>query len=277
MKIRHNKKRNTAFIYEALVRENTVALLKGDTERQQAAMNVIKKHFSGDSILKKDLDCYRSLYENQSFDLITSEKVLKESKLQRRLLSPHILFDQQSDLIHDVNKTLSPSVFNNFVPNYKTIATIAQIFGDNTSPKNRVILETQILIGMRSSPEEVKFEEKIDDVVYRSFVKKFNEKYDGELLEEQKQLLSHYISSFADNALELKVFLNEEIGRLKEVIQEAQNNEHISADDDMSTKAQQIVTKLESYATQGVNENVLTTILKTQKLAKELTTDGGDN
>jgi len=97
------------------------------------------------------------------------------------------------------------------------------------------------------------------------------------LLEEQKQLLSHYISSFADNALELKVFLNEEIGRLKEVIQEAQNNEHISADDDMSTKAQQIVTKLESYATQGVNENVLTTILKTQKLAKELTTDGGDN
>jgi len=130
---------------------------------------------------------------------------------------------------------------------------------------------------MRSSPEEVKFEEKIDDVVYRSFVKKFNEKYDGELLEEQKQLLSHYISSFADNALELKVFLNEEIGRLKEVIQEAQNNEHISADDDMSTKAQQIVTKLESYATQGVNENVLTTILKTQKLAKELTTDGGDN
>jgi hypothetical protein len=277
MKIRHNKKRNTAFIYEALVRENTVALLKGDTERQQAAMNVIKKHFSGDSILKKDLDCYRSLYENQSFDLITSEKVLKESKLQRRLLSPDILFDQQSDLIHDVNKTLSPSVFNNFVPNYKTIATIAQIFGDNTSPKNRVILETQILIGMRSSPEEVKFEEKIDDVVYRSFVKKFNEKYDGELLEEQKQLLSHYISSFADNALELKVFLNEEIGRLKEVIQEAQNNEHISADDDMSTKAQQIVTKLESYATQGVNENVLTTILKTQKLAKELTTDGGDN
>jgi len=180
-------------------------------------------------------------------------------------------------LIHDVNKTLSPSVFNNFVPNYKTIATIAQIFGDNTSPKNRVILETQILTGMRSSPEEVKFEEKIDDVVYRSFVKKFNEKYDGELLEEQKQLLSHYISSFADNALELKVFLNEEIGRLKEVIQEAQNNEHISADDDMSTKAQQIVTKLESYATQGVNENVLTTILKTQKLAKELTTDGGDN
>jgi len=207
MKIKHNKKRNTAFVYEALVRENTVALLRGDTQRQQTVMKVIKRHFRGRSILRKDLDCYRSLYENQSFDLITSEKVLKESKLQRRLLSPNVLFSQQSDLIRDVNKTLSPTIFDNFVPNYKTLATIAQIFGDNTSPKNRVILETQILTGMRATPEEIKFEEKIDDVVYRSFVKKFNEKYDGELLEEQKRLLNHYISSFADNALELKVFL----------------------------------------------------------------------
>jgi hypothetical protein len=277
MKIKHNKKRNTAFVYEALVRESTVALLRSDTKRQQTVIKIIKKHFGGASVLRKDLDCYRSLYENQNFDLITSEKVLKESKLQRRLLAPDVLFSQQSDLIHDVNKTLSPTIFDNFVPNYKTLATIAQIFGDNTSPKNRVILEIQILSGMRAPPEEIKFEEKIDDVVYRSFVKKFNKKYDGELLEEQKQLLSHYISSFADNALELKVFLNEEIGRLKEVIRKAQNNEHISADDEMSTKTQQIIAKLESYATQGMDENVLTTILKTQKLAKELTTDGGNN
>ena len=34
MKIRHNKKRNTAFVYEALVREATAAILKEDAERK---------------------------------------------------------------------------------------------------------------------------------------------------------------------------------------------------------------------------------------------------
>ena len=50
-----------------------------------------------------------------------------------------------------------------------------------------------------------------DKLVYEVFVDKFNKKYENELLQEQKQLLSCYISSFADNALGLKVFLNEEI------------------------------------------------------------------
>ncbi len=42
-------------------------------------------------------------------------------------------------------KNLAPSVFNNFVPNYKTLATIAQIFSNKTSPKNKIILENQII------------------------------------------------------------------------------------------------------------------------------------
>ena len=34
MKNKHNKKRNTAFVFEALAREATVAIIKGDTERK---------------------------------------------------------------------------------------------------------------------------------------------------------------------------------------------------------------------------------------------------
>ena len=33
MKVKHNKKRNTAFVYEALINEATVAVLKDDFER----------------------------------------------------------------------------------------------------------------------------------------------------------------------------------------------------------------------------------------------------
>ena len=277
MKIRHNKKRNTAFVYEALIRENTAAILKKNNEKHHKIITLLKKHFAPNTILRKDLDCYRSLYEKRGFDEATNEKILLESKIQKSSISDSVLFDAQSELIRDVNKNLSSSIFNNFVPNYKTLATIAQVFGDSMSPANRVILENQILSTMSEKTIPQTRAREIDSVVYRSFVKKFNEKYDNELLEEQKELLSHYISSFADNALTLKTFLNEEISRLKVIMAAAPLHEHIKDDEDMVKKSRQILEKLDSYAMEGVNDDILSTILKTQKLAKELTKDGDSN
>jgi len=41
MKNRHNKKRNTAFVYEALIKEATAAILKRDHEQKEKVINVI--------------------------------------------------------------------------------------------------------------------------------------------------------------------------------------------------------------------------------------------
>ena len=45
MKNRHNKKRNTAFVFEALSREATVAIIKGDHERMQKVVSMQIKYF----------------------------------------------------------------------------------------------------------------------------------------------------------------------------------------------------------------------------------------
>ena len=126
MKTRHNKKRNTAFVFEALVREATVAIIKENHEVKNKAIAIIKKHFVPGSVLHKDLQNYRSLYENQDLPREIAEKIIKEAKLAHRVMDPHGLFVSQSDLIADVNKELTPEVFSNFVPNYKTLASIAQ-------------------------------------------------------------------------------------------------------------------------------------------------------
>ena len=84
--------------------------------------------------MRQDLECYRSLYENQSLDENTSQKVLTESRRQKMMIDPTGLFKQQTELIHDINKELTPEVFNNFVPNYKALATIDQMFSTKTSP-----------------------------------------------------------------------------------------------------------------------------------------------
>tara|TARA_R100001163_G_scaffold65201_2_gene61573 strand:- start:43 stop:879 length:837 start_codon:yes stop_codon:yes gene_type:complete len=278
MKIKHNKKRNTAFVYEALIKEATISILKNDLKKRKAAISVIKKHFYEGSTLRADLECYRSLGEKQNLDRLTCEKILKESKLQKRMIDPSDLFNKQTELIHDINKEVSPSVFNNFVPNYKSLATIAQIFSDRISPKSQVILENQIIIEMLKAAEQEAIPQVTDDLVFRSFVTKFNDKYNSNLLNEQKELLNYYISSFVDNSLQLKIFLNEEIGRLKEELARAlSENSELQNDTSMHSKTEQLIEKLNSFAKEGVSDEVLLTVLKTQQLVKEIYSDGDYN
>ena len=274
MKIRHNKKRNTAFVFEALVREATVAIIKENHEVKDKAIAIIKKHFVLGSALYRDLQNYRSLYENQNLPIEIAEKIIKEAKLAHRVLDPHGLFVSQSDLIADVNKELTPEVFNNFVPNYKTLASIAQMFSDKSSPKSAVILENNIIKNMTLPEDKQDTLEPIDNLVLNSFVNKFNDKYKEGLIESQKTLLNHYITSFADNGLGLKMFLNSEIARLKEELTVSLDKEFIKEDKDLIEKTNQVLEKLSSFQMQAASAKVILTVLKTQQLAEEISTDG---
>ena len=276
MKTKYNKKRNTAFVFEALIREGTSAILQGDHDRKNTVVKLIKKHFAPDSTLYKHLQCYQSLYETSGLDRNTCEKIMREAKLAHRVLDPHGLFVSQTDLINDVNKELEPSVFNNFVPNYKSLANIHKMFSTNVSPKNSVILEELVLEHM-SRTEEAEEQVEIDNVVVESFVEKFNTKYDSKLLTEQKQLLNLYISSFVDNSLELKMFLNEEIARLKSSLLESRSQEEIASDESMVEKTEQVLELLENYKDTEADQNMLLTILKVQQLVGEIENNAGSN
>ena len=277
MKIKHNKKRNTAFIYESLIREATVAIIKKDDTKKQKVVNVIKEYFSVGSVLKKDLDCYQSLYTHQNLNKETSERILLETKMQRRMINPQQIFDEQTKLINVVNKEISPSVFSNFVPNYKTLATIAQMFSDKVDPKNKVLLENKIVSNMCLANEQSSFDEQIDKTVYSVFANKFNEKYNSTLLESQKNLLNYYVNSFTDNSLSLKVFLNEEITNLKNKLAEAKSLSEIKEDAEMVNKTDAVIEKLNSFSGTEINDEVLLTVLKTQNLVEEIFTDGDNS
>jgi hypothetical protein len=274
MKVKHNKKRNTAFVFEALVREATVAIIKENHEVKNKALAIIKKHFKPGSVLYKDLQNYQSLYENQNLNKEIAEKILKEAKLASRLLDTEGLFVSQSDLIDDVNKELSPQVFNNFVPNYKSLASIAQMFSQKMSPKNSVILENNIIKNMTLAQDKQEVMQPLDNIVVNSFVKKFNEKYNNNLLEDQKTLLNHYITSFTDNGLGLKTFLNNEISRLKTTLEESLTTEIIQEDEELTLKTNQVIEKLTNFHKTGITEDVVLTVLRTQQLVEEIHTDG---
>ena len=276
MKNKHNKKRNTALVYEALVKEMTAAILRDDHNTKNKITNIIKKHFSFDSILKKDLECYHSVTESYGSDTETCKKIINEVKIQKRLIDPSALFKAQTELIKDINSEVDSNIFNNFVPNYKSLATIDQMFSLKTSPRERIMLESTLLTFMTETHEEPE-EQAVDSLVVTKFVERFNKKYNDDLLEEQKELLNQFILSFTDNSLALKTFLNDEIGRLKEALTKSFETKEISEDDSMATKTKSIIEKLEAFSKANVDEEVLLTVLKTQELVKEIYSDGSNN
>tara|TARA_R110002020_G_scaffold1827_1_gene8383 strand:- start:485 stop:1315 length:831 start_codon:yes stop_codon:yes gene_type:complete len=276
MKNRHNKKRNTAFVFEALSREATVAIIKGDAKRKEKVVSIVRKYFTGDSILKKDLECYRSLYENQNLDEQTSQKILEAVKVSKRLIDPDGLFKQQTEIINDINKELTPATFNNFVPNYKSLATIAKMF-NTSSPKESVILELRVVNSMLGKAETPTMQP-IDSITFATFTKKFNSKYSDVLLQEQKELLNHYISSFGSDDLESKIYLNRELTRLKESLEKATEVEEVANDPEMIKKTKLVKERLQNLSSATtLNEATLFTILKTQELVKEIHNDANNS
>ena len=190
MKLRHNKKRNTAFLYETLVKELTKSVVNSDAKKKKVVLSILKEHFRKDSLLGRELQLYKDVVESRELDYNTAEKILHETKIVYWSgFKNEKVYDEQSEVIAKVNKDLSKNVFSNFVPNYKDLATLSQIFNDELTVKKRVMLERQVLKNMISKEEEPRQEMKpIDRLTYKTFINKFNSTY-GELHEEQKRLL----------------------------------------------------------------------------------------
>jgi len=270
-KTRHNKKRNTAFLYEALVRELTKCIVAKDQERRGIIVSLVREHFAKGTLLRKELELYKALYETNSLETYMCEKLIYEVKRSHNELDKGEIFKEQTELINKINKMLSKNVFTNFVPNYKDLATISQILNPDVSVKHRVLLENTLVQSLSLVPEgNVEEMAPMDNLVYKTFVKNFNEQYSGKLSEAQKEVLNRYIASFHDDGVELKVFLNEELGRLKSKISESMKSEEISNDNLLLRKSDKVLSILEGYANREVDEAMIKDILKIQTLVEEL-------
>jgi len=269
--MRHNKKRNTAFLFEALIAEMTKAVVQGDLKKQARTRKIISKHFKKGTALHEELQLYKAILETRGLERIVAEKLIFEVKAQRKFILDGDVFQQQTELVKDMNEEYTKSVFSNFVPNYKDLATLAQMFSAGSSIKEKVLLESRVIDYLSSEPKPAEEKMKpIDNLTYKTFVNKFNEKYSETLSEQQKSLLSKYISSFSDNGIELKIYLNEEIGRLKQEMQKSLNTQEILEDSRMKESTERILSELNSYSKKEIDTGMIQSLLKIQDLVSEL-------
>jgi hypothetical protein len=264
--MKHNKKRNTAFLYECLIKEITKAVVRKDEARKVTIINIVKEHFTKGTPLWEDLQVYRQLQETKGLDKDFASRYILEVKKDWDSLDRKDIFNQQTILIKKINENLGTNVFGNFVENYRNIATIGRFLNSSgDTAKNRLVSEDRVksLVMIKENKQEKKHILHVDKLTYKTFVTKFNETYQHTLRDEQRKLLTNYITSFSDNGLGLKTFMNEELGRLKGEIQSL-------SDTGYGEKLKMVNEKIESYSKVPLTEEMVKEVFYIQDLIAEI-------
>lgn len=270
IKSKHNKKRNTAFLFETLIKELTKAVISKNKTQQKNVSILIREHFKKGTALDKELTLYKQLYATNAFPKNIAEKLVTQVKNDYDKLNEAEIFNEQSRLIAKINKFVGSQVYNNFVPNYKTLATISQIFNKSVEPRQKILLEQELLETITAEKIEKKIIlEKTETSVLNSFIRKFNEAYSDKLLTEQKTLLSKFIN-YSNEDVELKVYLNEEIDRLKDCISESLSSEIVKNNKEAFEKTKALKNLLESFKIDSIDEELIKKIMYIQEFAAEV-------
>jgi len=276
MKVKHNKKRNTAFLYEALVRELTRAVVEQNHTRSQEVKRILKEHFRSGMVLFKELGCFNALSQEDELDQYNAEKMIFRAKREYDSLDQKSIFQEQSAVIKKINTNLGRDVFNTFVPDYKSYATLAQIFGNKLPVKTRVIMEQKIMDTLTKGSSEPARLQPTDNLIVKSFTERFNEEY-SVLLPEQKELLNRFITSFSENEADFKVYVGGELKRLKESIESSLKLPEVQEDLEMVDNTKRVVEQMTEFNVARLTEREILKILKLQKLVREYEKDANND
>lgn len=264
MKLKHNKKRNTAFIYEVLINEMSKATMHGLHEKKAAALDILKRHFCKNSVLREELEIYRSFEDLGGLDQQTLEKIILEARGHAISLNKDEIYNEQTKAINSINKQLGADSWDGFVKNYKKLATINQAVFAKSNPKKQVFVEQKLVKLLGEQDKKSEPFPTINKLALKTFLDKFNQQYSDTLNESQKTLLSKYVTSYKDSGLELKMYLYEEIERLRDSLEEC-----LTAGT-ASPKLELVLEKINGYQNRNVDKKLVTEVIKIQSLVGEL-------
>lgn len=223
---KHSKYKNTAIIFELLVRQITSDLMESPNSK---AINILKKYFN-DTELLKEYQLYSvilkstNLPDNKANIIINT--VLEESKkLDRKLLEL-----EKYNLIKEIKKYYDlDNFFKTKIESYKVAATVYTLLENSNAVgisntdsivANRVSLfeyitkkPVEVDENTKIVKEFLKEDKDIRILTYRLIVEKYNQTY-SVFNTSQKRLLKEYINSISDT-ITLKKYINNSIEEIK--------------------------------------------------------------
>ena len=212
--IKHSKVKNTGLIFELLVRQ-----VASDTmsNKNSVSLQILKKNFSKDSELSKELKLYRSLQEEIFNSDVKSLKFVEAVITARKQLNESLLKREKYNLIKAIKSNfIVEDFFKSRVSNYKLHASTYKLFefAEADDPKNyinnkfSIVEHVQRSTKQKETPSLVSENKDIRILASKMIIDKFNEKYSS-LTKQQKQILREYINNVTNSEKLKKYVLTE--------------------------------------------------------------------
>lgn len=283
----HNKKRNTALLYEFLIKTISSALVENDKRKSSIALKIIRRYFKSGTELYKEFRIFNALIKTTVSSDSVGTSILKEARAAVESLNHEMLDKEKSLLIRNINHAINDENFyDQPVAEYRMYASIQTLFNEWQKPVGTA--DIALLANYENQLREWLISEKkkedhtiIDEtpgttrLLMKIMMKKLNEKYSVSLNNDQREIIKAYAFSTAnDNQTTIKKKLVEVQCTLLEAIDiyTTQNSNNTFVVD----KLQNAKSKILSESFDTVDDTTVSKFMLYSSLQHELTTNEGE-
>ena len=223
MKVKHSKFKNTAILFELLVKQITHEVLSNSTKN--VSEKIIKEFFSSNKELAKELRLYNQIVKEKYSSIDDAKLFLEEVAKERVKLDENKLNREKYNLIKTIKESYDLDKFlSSNLQNYKLLASVYKIFETKTLGRkveirdfidsNNTILEHVTNKRIATKPADTLYEsfkqqsEDLRLLTYKLLIENFNKKYSN-LDDSQKGLLREFINNVTNTSTFPK-FIEEE-------------------------------------------------------------------
>jgi hypothetical protein len=223
MKVKHSKFKNTAILFELLVKQITQEVLSNSTKN--ISEKIIKEFFSSNKELAKELKLYNQIVKEKYSSIDDAKLFLEEVSKERVKLDENKLNKEKYNLIKTIKESYDLDKFlSSNLQNYKLLASVYKVFEAKTMGRkveirdfidsNNTILEHITHKKVSSKQTDTLYEsfkqqsEDLRLLTYKLLIENFNKKYSN-LDDSQKGLLREFINNVTNTSTFPK-FIEEE-------------------------------------------------------------------
>lgn len=273
----HNKKRNIGIIYEQIIKFISLKLLENKKDEANNAIKIIKKYFNNGTQLQKEYKLFKALATTNNISDNLATSIIKEAK---KACNNHFnnkqLEIEKSNLIKDLNYAFGKgTIFEQEINDYKTYATIQTLLNEwrdieNSDFERKTEFEIKLHENLTKKVEQkqetciINENIKVDKLTFNLMKKIFDEKYNINLNENQKQLINHFTNNNNDNLIsEFKLLKQNSLKNLNNYIKNCDNNF-------IKSKYQNVINNIHDLNENDISKDNLKKFLTLSKLNNEL-------
>lgn len=278
--LKHSKKRNSALLYEFLVRHISKCLVEDNKQEANKALTISKKFFSEGSPLRNELKLFQSIMNSTVKSPESARKIVEYACKSAALMNSRMIDEEKSKLIKEINYNLSGNVYEYKVPEYTTYASLQILFNESRNKNKKmdeiekIKLKDSLIFKLTEAKkvsEPVKLNPEYNNAVYKIIVSKFHEKYNGRLTENQKNILMQYAAyMISEDKNKFQKVLESESKRINSVLSNI-TEASLVKDKDLMNKLNECKKKFcEINFANNIEESAVVTLLEYVKLADEV-------